>query len=221
MVLKGNVIYNIGEYIVIRVDQIAKKRIIFDKQTKKHIVEPEKYKGSFGVLNRKNIVLEYLGNGNFRESISGIIMTIDPYDDKKLAPKTVLHGYEEEYEQSNNAPIDKALEYPLTIVGSWNVIDLDKLREISESNNPEVLRQITPEEETILRNSIYTPTLKKLLGEFIKALDEEAHETIKEDFASLISRAQESAEAENANLEDIVNLANEFLEQIGQNNKIK
>ena len=219
MVINGNVIYNIGDCVVIRVDQIAKQRIVYNKQTKKHTLQPEIFEG-YGVFGRKNIVLEYLGNGNFRESISGIIITIDPYDER-VAPKTKLRGYEEEYEQSNNAPIDKALEHPLTIIGSWNLIDLAKLREISKANNPETISQITPEETSILRNSIYPPSYKKLLSEFISALEEEAHETINNDFASLISRAQESAEDENANLEDIVNLANEFLEQIGQNNKIK
>ena len=125
MFKKDGIIYNIGEHIIIRANQIAQKRIKYDNKAKEYIVQPEKFE-SYGQIGKNNIILEYLGNGNFRESISGIIITINPNDDRITPYKTALRNYEEKYIKSNKAPLDKALEYPLTLVGSWQLIDLKK-----------------------------------------------------------------------------------------------
>lgn len=220
MFKKDGIIYNIGEHIIIRANQIAQKRIKYDKKTKKHIVQSEKFE-NYGQIDKINIFLEYLGNGNFRESISGVIMTIEPNDDRIAPYKAVLRGYEEKYAKANKAPLDKALEYPLTIVGSWNLIDLKKIKEISEANSPKILSQINKYDKEILRSSVYSTEIQELLKEYIKILEEEAHKKIKEDFAYMVSTAQETAEKENADLENMVNLASQFLNQIESNSKRK
>lgn len=220
MFRKDGVIYNIGEHIIIRTNQIAQKRIKYDNQTKKHIVQPEKFE-SYKQIDRNNIILEYLGNGNFQESTSGVIMTIAP-NDKRITPyKAVLRNYEEKYAKANNAPLDKALEYPLTIVGSWNLIDLKKIKEIAEANSPKILSQINTYDKEILRSSVYSTEIQELLKEYIKILEEEAHKKIKEDFAYMVSTAQESAECEKADLENMVNMTKQFLKQIESPNKTK
>lgn len=220
MFRQDGTIYNIGEHIIIRINQLAQKRIKYDNKTKKYIVQTEKFE-SYGPIGRNNIILEYLGNGNFRESISGIIITINPNDDRITTYNAALRNYEEKYTKSNRAPLDKALDYPLTIVGSWQLIDLKKIIEISEANNPKVLRQINTYDREIIRSSIYSKENQEILKDFIKQLNEEAHETIKSDFASMVSTAQESADKENTDLENIVNLANEFLDQIESKSKRK
>lgn len=96
-----------------------------------------------------------------------------------------------------------------------------KIIEISEANNPKVLRQINTYDREIIRSSIYSKENQEILKDFIKQLNEEAHETIKSDFASMVSTAQESADKENTDLENIVNLANEFLDQIESKSKRK
>ena len=220
MFKKDGIIYKIGEYIIIMADQIAQKRIKYDNKTKKHIIKPEKFK-SYGQIDKINIILEYLGNGNFRESITGEIITINPSDDRIAPYKAELRGYEEKYSKANKAPIDKALEYPLTIIGSWQLIDLKKLRELSEANNPKLLSQINTYDKEILRSSIYSPELQEVIKEYIKMLKEAAHKTIKEDFTTMVSIVQESAESEKEALENMVNLASQFLEQIEVKNKTK
>ena len=218
MILKDGIIYKIGDCVIIKINQIAKKRIKYNNLTKKHSIYQENFK-SYGQNDKKRIVLEYLGNGNFRELISGVIITIDPKDER-IAPYGIsTNRYEEKYEKANNAPLDKALEYPLTITGSWELIDLEKLRELSEAKNPEILRKIPTFEKDLLRSTIHSKESKKILNETIKTLEKEAHETIKKDYSSLVSRAQESAEFENDNLDGMVSLANNILGHINSQQK--
>ena len=65
-------------------------------------------------------------------------------------------------------------------------------------------------------NSVVRNRIKRKLRENYRLLEENISLGY-----SIVVLWRKTAEAENANLEDIVNLANEFLEQIGQNNKIK
>ena len=201
MILQGNVIHNIGDYIVIGTDQIAKKRIRFDYEKKRYEIVTERFDDKGTIDKKKYIVLEYIGNGNFRESITGTIITVDPYNDNLIAPIHSIRGYEEEYEHSYNPPIDKAIEYPLTIRGSLQVINLDRIRKIAEAQNPEIIRQLSPEEVEILRNSIYqTPNSQEKLSEFLKNREVEARTTIEKDYAAMVAKEQNVAEQENANL---------------------
>lgn len=218
MISKNGTIYNTGDCVIIKVNQIAKKRIKYDNHKKKYNIQEEKFT-NYGQIDEKRINLEYLGNGNFREIISGVIITIDPKDERIAQYGTAINCYEEEYEQSINATLDKALKYPLTITGPWELIDLGQLIELSEAKNPEILKKITKFDEKLIRSTIHSKESKKTLNEIIKTLEKEAHETIKEDYSSLVSRAQESAESENEELENMVALANSFLGQINSPQK--
>ncbi len=218
MISKDGTIYNTGDCIIIKVNQLAKKRIKYDNHTKKYNIQEEKFT-NYGHIDGKRIILEYIGNGNFRDIISGIIFTIDPKDERIAQYGTAINCYEEEYEQSINATLDKALKYPLTITGPWELIDLGQLIELSEAKNPEILKKITTFDEKLIRSTIHSKESKKILNEELKKIEKKALEIIKEDYASMVSRVQETAESENEELENMVALANNFLGQINSSQK--